>query len=77
MRELRQTWGLNVKAIRKAQGLTQSALAEKIGVTRAAVSFWESGDRLPLDRQKLAIAKALGVPVATLFPLVNVEVGAR
>ena len=33
-----------------AQGLSQTALAEKLGVTRAAVSKWFKGESFPLDK---------------------------
>lgn len=36
-----------IQRLRKRLNLTQAALAEHLGVTRAAVSLWESGDRTP------------------------------
>jgi transcriptional regulator with XRE-family HTH domain len=38
-----------LKKLRKEKGLSQQALAEKLYVTNAAVSRWESGHRLPDD----------------------------
>ena len=38
--------GKNIAALRKAQGMTQEALAQKLGVTFQAVSKWETGDSL-------------------------------
>ena len=34
-------------ALRKEKGLTQSAVAEKLDVSRQAISRWESGIALP------------------------------
>ena len=36
-------WNERVAAARKAAGLTQETLGEKLGVSRQAVSKWESG----------------------------------
>jgi len=47
------------RAIRRAAGLSQGELAQAIGVTRQAVSNWESGIRTPkgacLERYVTAI----------------------
>lgn len=32
-----------LRKIRQEKGLTQEALAKRLGITRVAVSFWESG----------------------------------
>lgn len=36
-------WNQRLAAVRKAAGLTQEQLGELVGVTRQAVSKWESG----------------------------------
>lgn len=46
---------------RKKAGLTQEELAEKIGVSRQAVSKWETGDALPEVNKLRLLAQALGV----------------
>ena len=40
-------WNERIAAARKAAGLTQEALGEKLGVSRQAVSKWESGQAVP------------------------------
>ena len=37
----------SIRALRRARGLTQEALAEKLGLTSQAISKWESGATLP------------------------------
>lgn len=36
----------NIKAIRKAKGLSQQELAVKLNIVRQTVSKWEQGDSL-------------------------------
>ena len=54
---------LNEKILyyRKKAGLSQEALAEKIGVSRQAVSKWETGDAIPEISNLLFMAKTFGV----------------
>lgn len=50
------------------QGMTQADLATKIGVTRAAMSRYVSGDREPRYVTLVRIAEELGVGVGDLIP---------
>lgn len=43
----REQIGIRISALRKRAGLSQAALAEKLGVSAQAVSKWESGKNLP------------------------------
>lgn len=46
---------MDIKATRKALGLTQAQLAEKLGVDHSTVSRFESGDIEPSERTLLAM----------------------
>lgn len=52
---------------RKKCGLSQEALAEKIGVSRQAVSKWETGDALPEITKLKSLAECFGVTVDFLL----------
>lgn len=52
---------------RKKTGLSQEALSEKIGVSRQAVSKWETGDALPEVTKLKALAELFGVTVDFLL----------
>ncbi len=52
---------------RKKAMLSQEALAEKLGVSRQAVSKWETGESTPDASNLLALAKALGTTVDWLL----------
>lgn len=54
-------------AERKKCGMSQEALAEKIGVSRQAVSKWETGDALPEVTKLKALADCFGVTVDYLL----------
>ena len=56
-------------AVRRAHNLTQDQLAEKLYVTRQAVSRWERGEVTPgIDMMKL-IAAVTGEPLAHLLEM--------
>ena len=47
--------------LRKRKGMTQEQLAEKIGVSRQALSKWETGDTLPDTINILSLSRLFGV----------------
>ena len=47
----------NLKRIRKENNLSQEQLAEKLGVSRQAVSKWESGQSYPEMDKVIQICK--------------------
>jgi len=47
----------NLKNLRKQEGLTQPQLAEKLGVSKGMISFWENGIYEPTASNIVAIAK--------------------
>lgn len=51
-----------------ARGWTDAGLAERAGLDRAHVNQLKNGRALPTVATALALARALGVPVATVFP---------
>ena len=68
--EMNMNTGERIKQARLAAGLTQTELAEKIGVKFSAVHKYESGRVVNLKRETLtAIAKALNVTESWLLCL--------
>lgn len=53
--------------LRKAQGLTQAGLAEKLGVEQPTVQRWEKGKREPNIAQLVELARVLGVEPSALL----------
>lgn len=60
-----------IQYLRKTKGLSQEELADKIGVSRQAVSKWESGQSTP-DIEKIVILSEL-FAVTTDYLLKGVE----
>ena len=56
-----------IRALREKKKLTQSALADRIGVSDKAVSKWETGRGLPDITLLEPLAAALGVSVIELL----------
>jgi transcriptional regulator with XRE-family HTH domain len=65
--DVRRLVGRNVKRLRIAAGISQAALAERMGVDRAYVSGLELGQRNPTVVTLWHVAKALGVKVRLFF----------
>lgn len=61
------TLGQNIQAARKAKGLSQETLAEKIGVSRQALGKWEKDTALPGLDNLQALAAELGIGVDALL----------
>lgn len=56
-----------LKAKRKALGLSQSALAEQLAITQAAVTAWECGEKLPAADRLPELASILGCSIDELY----------
>jgi transcriptional regulator with XRE-family HTH domain len=50
--------------------ITQAALARKVGVTRAAVSQWESGCAEPTHARLKSVVDALGITMPRFWGVV-------
>jgi transcriptional regulator with XRE-family HTH domain len=59
--------GARLRLARQARGLSQQQLANVAGVSRQAISLWESGENDPSLRGAFALASALGMTVEDLF----------
>jgi len=61
------TLGESITYYRKRAGLSQEALAEKVGVSRQAVSKWELDDATPEVSKLMALAGAFGITTDQLL----------
>ena len=59
--------GENIRALRKARGLTQEQLAGMLGISFQAVSKWETDTNTPDLSLLPKIAKVLGTSIDQLF----------
>lgn len=62
-----KTIGERIKALREANKISQSELANIVGVGLSSISMYESGDRMPRDEIKIRIANALNRSVNFIF----------
>ena len=67
----------NIKAIRKAKGLSQQELAVRLNIVRQTVSKWEQGLSVPDADLLIALSQALETPVSTLLGETVVETEAE
>lgn len=57
----------NIKALRKAKGLSQNELAVKLNVVRQTISKWEQGLSVPDSDMLIALSEVLETPVSNLL----------
>lgn len=58
---------LKIQELRKKAGLSQEALASQLGISRQAVSKWESGVSTPDIEKIVALSKIFGVSLSELL----------
>jgi transcriptional regulator with XRE-family HTH domain len=63
--------GRRVRRRRNFLDLSQEALAERAGIHRTQISFYENGERMPLTSSLIRLAGALDISVGRL--LVGIE----
>ena len=61
-----QTLANKLYELRKTAGFSQEELAEKLQVSRQAISKWERGEALPDTDNLISIAKLYGVSLDEL-----------
>ncbi|MBQ2866676.1 MAG: helix-turn-helix transcriptional regulator [Clostridia bacterium] len=61
------TLGQRIQELRKQQGMSQEALGEALGVSRQAVSKWESDNGIPALDTLIAMSRLFGVTVGELL----------
>lgn len=64
---IQKSLGETLKTHRNSCNMTQEFVAEKLGVSRQAVSKWESGKSDPSTANLIALAKLYGVSVEDLL----------
>lgn len=67
------TFGEKLKRLRNDNGLTQEQLAEKIFVTRTAISKWETNNGYPSIDSLKTISNLFGISIDDLISDVDVE----
>jgi transcriptional regulator with XRE-family HTH domain len=58
---------LTIRTLREGLNLTQTELGRALGVSRAAISAWESGVNAPRGKRLKKLSDALGVTVGQLM----------
>ena len=69
------TLGQRISIYRKKPGISQETLGERLGVSRQAVSKWETDAASPDMENLLALAREFGVSVAELTETPEVQDG--
>ena len=62
-----------IQSLRKARGISQEELADKIGVSRQAVSKWEKGQSDPSTTNLIALAKIFDITPEEMLKEITAE----
>ena len=60
------TLGERIRNLRKSKGMSQEAVASALGVSRQAVTRWESGRSDPSTANLIELAKLFGISIGEL-----------
>ena len=71
------TLGQRIQEGRKSAGLSQEALGEQLGVSRQAVSKWESDAAVPELENLIAMSRIFGASIGALLGVEPPEVPER
>lgn len=69
------TVGEKIAKLRKQAGLSQEAFAEKLGISRQAVSKWENGTAQPTNENLAQIARLFDVTMSSLLDDEDINMG--
>ena len=58
---------MTLKELRKARGLSQAQLADRINVDKTSICKWETGKSTPLRKYRAALCEVLGCTEAELM----------
>ena len=62
-----------IKSLRETAGLSQSALAKRLGVTRSSVNAWETGLSIPTAQYIVELSQLFHVSTDYLLGLNNTQ----
>ena len=69
--ETRQALGLALRAARRESGKSQKVVAEEIGISQHALSYYEAGQREPTFPALLRLLDAVGLDLAEAARIVR------
>ena len=69
-----QNFGKKIAVLRKANGLTQDELGDRIGVSRRVIAYYEGETKYPPTHLLLPIAKTLKISLDELLGLKRTDI---
>ena len=67
-------FGRKLKSLRKGQKLTQQQLADRLGVAKSIISYYESGNRFPSYDVLIKIARTFHVTTDYLLDIERAKI---